>query len=210
MNKKLKIIGSGSHAKVIIDCAINNGYTIEYLIDINSAKKTKEKCFGIPIKNKYHIRKLGKKDSVFLAIGDNKIRSRYFKIMKSKLVKIVNLISKNSSVSKFASLGQGILINSMSIVNAGAIIKDNCIINSGSIVEHDVVINKNSHICPGVIIGGNTSIGLNCFIGLGSRIIDKIKIGSNSIIGSASVVIQNIPSNQVFAGSPAKKISIKN
>ena len=84
-------------------------------------------------------------------------------------------------------------------------INNNCIINSGAIIEHDVKI-KNSHICPGVIIGGNTLIGQNCFIGLGSNIIDKIKIGSNTTLDLGSLVIKNIESNQVFAGSPAKKM----
>ena len=206
MKKKLKIVGSGSHCKVIIDCALSNGYKIEYIIDINSIKKTNEKIVGIPVKNKDTIKKIKKNDLVFLAIGDNKIRSYYFKILKLKLVKFINLISKSSFVSPYAILGDGILINNNCIVNAGSKINNNCIINSGAIIEHDVKIGKNSHICPGVIIGGNTLIGQNCFIGLGSNIIDKIKIGSNTTLGSGSLVIKNIESNQVFAGSPAKKM----
>lgn len=206
MKKKLKIVGSGSHCKVIIDCALGNGYKIEYIVDINSNKNTNEKIFGIPVRNKNTIKKFKKNDLVFLAIGDNKIRSFYFKILKLKLIKFINLISKNSYVSSFISLGEGILINNNCIINAGSKINDNCIINSGAIIEHDVIIGKNSHICPGVTIGGNTSIGENCFIGLGSNIIDKIKIGSNTVLGSGSLVIKNIKSNQVFAGSPAKKI----
>lgn len=207
MKKKLKIIGSGSHCKVIIDCALSNGYKIEYITDINSNKSTNEKIFGIPVNNRNIIKKFKKNDLVFLAIGDNKIRSHYFKILKLKLVKFINLISKNSFVSPFASIGDGILINNRCIINAGSRINDNCIINSGAIIEHDVTIGKNSHICPGVIIGGNTSIGSNCFIGLGSKIIDKIKIGSNTTLGSGSLVIKDIKPNQVFAGSPAKKIN---
>ena len=207
MKKKLQILGSGSHCRVIIDCAISNGYKIDYVIDINSNKDTNEKIYGIPIKNKNTIKNIKKSDLVFLAIGDNKIRSYYFEILKLKFVKFINLISKNSYVSRFAYLGDGILVNNNCIINAGSRIENNCIINSGAIIEHDVSIGKNSHICPGVIIGGNTSIGSNCFIGLGSNIIDKIKIGSNTTLGSGSLVIKNIKSNQVFAGSPAKKIS---
>ena len=206
MKKKLKIIGSGSHCKVIIDCALSNGYKIEYIIDINSNKISNERIFGIPINNRNTIKKLKKNDLVFLAIGDNKIRSYYFKVLKLKFVKFINLISKNSFISPLASLGDGILVNNNCIINAGSKIDDNCIINSGAIIEHDVTVGKNSHICPGVVIGGNTSIGPNCFIGLGSNIIDKINIGSNTTLGSGSLVIKNIKSNQVFAGSPAKKI----
>ena len=146
MKKKLKIIGSGSHCKVIIDCALSNGYKIEYITDINSNESTNEKIFGIPVNNKNTIKKFKKNDLVFLAIGDNKIRSHYFKILKLKLVKFVNLISKNSFISPFASIGDGIFINNRCIINAGSRINDNCIINSGAIIEHDVSIGKNSHI----------------------------------------------------------------
>ena len=41
---------------------------------------------------------------------------------------------------------------------------------------------------------------------IGSNIINKIVIGSNTIIGAGSTVIKNISSNQIYAGSPAKKI----
>ena len=43
MKKKLKIVGSGSHCKVIIDCALSNGYKIEYIIDIILLKKQMKK-----------------------------------------------------------------------------------------------------------------------------------------------------------------------
>ena len=138
----MKIVGSGSHCKVIIDCALSNGYKIECIIDINSIKKTNEKIFGIPVENKNTIKKIKKNDLVFLAIGDNKIRSYYFKILKLKLVKFINLISKNSFVSRHAILGDGILINNNCIINAGSKFNNNCIINSGAIIEHDVKLEK--------------------------------------------------------------------
>lgn len=44
------------------------------------------------------------------------------------------------------------------------------------------------------------------FIGSGTRILYNVKIGSNVVIGSGSVVNKDIPDNCVVAGIPARVI----
>lgn len=46
----------------------------------------------------------------------------------------------------------------------------------------------------------------NCFIGAGSIVLKGVTIGENSIIGAGSVVTKSIPSNEIWAGNPAKFI----
>ena len=47
-------------------------------------------------------------------------------------------------------------------------------------------------------------IGEKTFIGIGSTIIDKIKIGENVTLGAGSVVVSDIPSDTLACGVPAK------
>ena len=54
---------------------------------------------------------------------------------------------------------------------------------------------------------GKIDIGENCFLGDSVIVLPKVKIGSNSIIGSGSVVTKDIPPNSIVAGNPAKVIS---
>ncbi len=51
-----------------------------------------------------------------------------------------------------------------------------------------------------------TTIGNNCFIGMNAVILGGVTIGSNVIIGAGSIVTQDVPSNVVVAGNPAKII----
>lgn len=52
----------------------------------------------------------------------------------------------------------------------------------------------------------HTYIGKNCFIGIGATILPGVKIGDQVIVGAASVVTKDIPSNSVAVGNPAKVI----
>jgi len=76
-------------------------------------------------------------------------------------------------------------------------------------------IGKNCNISQGVTIGqsnrgknkGYPSIGDDCYIGPGVKIIGNIKIGNNVAIGANAVVTKNIEDNSVIVGIPARTIS---
>lgn len=51
-------------------------------------------------------------------------------------------------------------------------------------------------------------IGNNVFIGANSLILKGVSIGDNAIIGAGSVVTKSVPTNQIWAGNPAKCIKL--
>jgi serine O-acetyltransferase len=83
------------------------------------------------------------------------------------------------------------------------------------VVNSDVIIGKNCCLSTGVTIGmhhrggkkGNPIIGDNVYIAPGAKIIGNIKIGNNVIIGTNSVVVDDVPNNAVVGGIPAKVLS---
>ena len=69
------------------------------------------------------------------------------------------------------------------------------------------------------ILGNNVSIGHhaivhgctvedNVLIGMGAIVMDRVRIGSNSIIAAGAVVLEDtvVPPGTIFAGVPAKKV----
>ena len=50
----------------------------------------------------------------------------------------------------------------------------------------------------------DTYIGERCFIGAHAIILPGVRIGDECVIGSGSVVTQNVPSHSIVAGNPAK------
>lgn len=51
-------------------------------------------------------------------------------------------------------------------------------------------------------------VGRNVWIGAGVKVLPGVVIGENSVIGAGSVVTKNVPSNQLWAGVPARYIRL--
>ena len=63
-----------------------------------------------------------------------------------------------------------------------------------------------SSLAPGVCTSGNVSIGQRSAISIGTIIKHDIKIGHDVVVGANSLVMNDIESNQVAYGTPAKLI----
>ena len=93
------------------------------------------------------------------------------------------------------------------------IIGENTNIQDGSIIhcstDIDTYIGNNITIGHKVILH-SCHIEDGSLIGMGSVILDKVKIGTNCLIGAGSLITQNkiIPDNSLVYGNPAKIIRI--
>jgi UDP-3-O-[3-hydroxymyristoyl] glucosamine N-acyltransferase len=85
------------------------------------------------------------------------------------------------------------------------IIGYNTIIDHFVHIGHNAKIGKCNIIAAKTVLSGGVKIGNNTFLGVGSLIKEKCEIGSGVVIGIGSVVIKDIPDNQLWYGNPAKK-----
>lgn len=87
------------------------------------------------------------------------------------------------------------------------------------VIGSDVVIGENCKIFNSVTFGnkdtedpsGNAqpTVGNNCVIGTGAKLLGGILIGDNVRIGANAVVLNDVPSNAVAVGVPARVITHK-
>lgn len=110
----------------------------------------------------------------------------------------------------FCDYGINILVGENFYANYGCIILDVCEVNIGDNVMFGprVSIYTATHPIDADIrnsqleYGKKVSIGNSVWVGGNTVINPGVKIGDNSIIGSGSVVVKNIPSNVIAVGNP--------
>lgn len=84
------------------------------------------------------------------------------------------------------------------------------IINGATQIGHNCTIFHG--VTTALKMGGSNagvpSIGNNCVLGPGSKILGSVTLGDNVFVGANAVVTHDMPSNSIVAGIPAKVISM--
>ena len=73
-------------------------------------------------------------------------------------------------------------------------------------IAHNVEIGENTMVIANAMIGGSTKIGANSWIAPSASLLNKLTIGSGSVVGMGAVVIKNVGDNEVVAGNPSRFI----
>lgn len=215
--KKIVIIGSGGHSKVILDLIFQtnliskNRLEIVGILDDCYTENMKIQICEIPVIGKIDlINQLPQNLYYIIGIGNNIIRKKISQNYKK--INFLTLIHPNATIGSNVKISEGSVVMAGVVINSNTTIGKHCIINTNSVIEHDNKIGDFVHISPGTIICGNVQVNNKTWIGANSTIIQGLKIGKNVVVAAGSVVINNILNDSVVAGIPAKlkKLNIKN
>ena len=138
-----------------------------------------------------------------LAIGDGLIRRKIIKKLDKK-VKFETIIHPTVSCYNLSSIGVGSIIESHCIIQPNVKIGKHVVVNFQCSIAHDCTIGDFVTLQPNVHISGANKIEEETYVGVGSTTTENLSIGKKSIIGAGSVVLNNVKSNSVYLGSPAK------
>lgn len=206
MNKKVFIIGTGGHSKVVADCILSQGDRIGGFIDDN--RDAGEIFYGYPVVSKLEgIRQMqfDKEDLFIIALGNNRDRMRIAESYPE--LAYSTAIHKSAQISPSAEIGAGTVIMPFAVVNAQSRIGRHCIVNTAGIVEHDNMIGDYVHISPNAAVGGKVSIGSLTHIGIGASIKNNVSVCGSVIVGAGSVVVKDIEKEGTYIGVPARQMS---
>lgn len=205
------LIGAGSQLSYSIDIIEKDGkHKIVGLID--SLKTIGDIHFGYKIIGRqediFNLQKQYQFEGCIITIGDNWSRKYIYDQVTNIIPSLAwpNAIHPSVIISRFVEIGRGNLIMAGAIINAGAILGDFVNVYTNANIEHDCIIHDFASISAGVVLGGKVEIGNFSAISLNSTIFDRVTIGENTVVGAASVVTKNLPSNVLFYGNPGKII----
>lgn len=150
-----------------------------------------------------------KNKSFILAIGQPALRRQ----MAEKFIKLggrlTTYISPFATVSPYAIVQTGATILSNIIIEPGTEIREGCLLNKTSNVGHGCIIGEYSELAPAVILTGEVELGENCYIGTGTIILPKVKVGKGTSIAAGAVVKKNIPEYSLVSGGTSSILKTK-
>jgi len=202
--KSLAIMGASGHGKVVAETAELSGWSVQCFFDDAYPEKQKNSKWPILGNTSHLLNRLDEFDAVHVAIGDNKTRLYKIKTFLDAGAHIATIVHPSASISKSASLKDGVSVFANSTVQAETIVGVGSILNTNSSVDHDCKLGEGVHISPGVNLGGYVKVGDRSWIGIGSAVIQCIEIGRDVIIGAGSAVVSRIPDSCVAVGVPCK------
>lgn len=150
---------------------------------------------------------------IFISYDDKNTIKVESGVQLDRLSEIIVVTSTTmSSTPGSLSIGKNTTIGSFSNIRAagGAINigKDCLIAQSVSLIASNHTITRGEtywklkwdELKTGIVIGDN------CWIGTGATILPGCTIGDNSVIAAGAVVTKSVPENEIWGGTPAKKI----
>lgn len=204
MDKKIILIGGGSHAISIVNLLERN-YPNHKIFGYSDEEKTKLniKYLG---KDEIIFKKYNKKDVLLvMSIGiDIKIRAKVFSSFKKKGFRFLTIIDRASVIATNSKIDEGSIIFPNSSVGPEAIMRKNVVLHTNAVIEHNSIVSENSYIGPSAVVCGNSFVGKNCLIGANSCILEFIKMPHSSILGASGLLNKNYKKSKKFIGVPAK------
>lgn len=114
------------------------------------------------------------------------------------------------------SIGKNAVIMMGAVINIGAEIGESTMVDMNAVVGARGKLGKRVHLGAGAVVAGVLEppskdpciIGDDVLIGANAVILEGVKIGNNSVVAAGSVVVEDVPSGVVVAGTPAKIIKV--
>lgn len=208
MSMAFIIIGSGGHAKVLIEALLASSAVIKGIVDSNPMLAG-SRILGVPV--------LGGDDVVVEftpsqiqlvngvgSIGLPNLRQRLYERFKILGYDFATVIHPSAVVTSDVILGEGSQVMAGAVIQPGSHIGCNTIINTRASVDHDCIIGDHVHISPGVTLSGGVDIGAGSHIGTGATLIQGISIGCGCLVAAGAVVVKDITDGAMVRGVPAR------
>jgi UDP-N-acetylbacillosamine N-acetyltransferase len=212
--ERLVIWGASGHALVATDIVrLGKQYEIVgYLDDIDQERWDRPFCGNLVRGGRDQLSSLTREGVgyLFIAIGDCEARVDLAGVARAHGLKLATLIHPSAVLAQDLQVGAGSLIAAGAVLGPGVRLGENVIVNTSATVDHECVLGEGVHISPGAHLGGRVEIKPTTWVGLGSNVRDKVVVGSHSIVGAGSLVLEDLPDWVIAYGVPARVVSSRN
>jgi sugar O-acyltransferase (sialic acid O-acetyltransferase NeuD family) len=212
MTKPLLILGTGGTAQQILDVveAINSvrpTWTVAGFLD--DARPVGSSHLGFEVVGRLQDARRFQGHFFVNAIGSDKSYRQRPKIVASTGLApedFATLVHPTASVSSRASLGRGVVVHYLVLIDGGVSVGDHVSLSAGCMVGHDTIIEDYVLVAPGATVLGFVHLGRGCYIGARAVIRQHLRVGEQALVGMGAVVLRDVAAASTVVGNPARPI----
>lgn len=118
--------------------------------------------------------------------------------------RFATIIHPSASVAPDCLVGPGSVLLAQTALTAFVTVGAHTAVMPQAVLTHDGVIGRYVTIASGVRLGGGVVVEDGAYLGAGCMLREFVCVGAGSLVGMGSVVLEDIPAKQVWAGNPAR------
>lgn len=199
--KRVLIIGSGGHAKVAADIALEMGHEVVGFLD-DAPERRGANVLGFSVLGEIAEWERFPADAIALGIGANTARHRL--MLDLPTLPWLTLIHPRATVSRFAQIGEGAMLAFGSCVGPDSIIGRGAIVNTCASVDHDCRVHDFAHVAVGATLAGAVTVEEGALIGAGCSTRPGVRVGAWAAVGAGAAIVRDIPPGVTAVGVPAR------
>lgn len=204
----LLLVGASGLAREVGEAARAAGDDVAGVLDDNPATHDTA-CAGATVLGGLEVA-AQRSERIVVCVGSGQARADI----------VVRLVALGVATERYATVvhpaayvGDSVTLGVGSVLLAGVIatadirIGQHVALMPGVVLTHDCVIDDFVTCASGVQLGGSVRLSEGAYLGIGALVHPGCTIGPGALVGMGSVVLEDIPARQTWAGTPARRIS---
>lgn len=175
---------------------------------IDGANLTETRFCGKPVVAVEDLSNIGPDlHDCFVAVGYSRVNGlREEKCLQLKRLgySLTSYVSPKATIFSNVEIGWNAFILEDNTIQPFVRVGNGVTLWSGNHIGHHAVIEDFAFISSHVVISGGVKVGARTFIGVNSTVNDHLDIGARCVIGSSSLITQDLSDESVTSAVPAK------
>jgi sugar O-acyltransferase (sialic acid O-acetyltransferase NeuD family) len=114
--------------------------------------------------------------------------------------------ARSARIGTTSDIGAGSIVLDGVVITADATLGEHVVVMPNCTITHDDVLEDFATLAAGVAIGGSARIGEAAYVGMNASVRQGVAIGGGATIGMGSVVLMDVPDQEIWAGVPARQL----
>lgn len=208
--KRVVLIGArvNGHGGIVLDTILEHRlHTVVGFLDDAAAPASK--VLGVPVLGRiedFLNKPTAKADAYFVCSGDNGFRERMYRLLKSKNLKLANVVHPSAVISKSAKIGEGVFVGPNVVMTHNVRVGNAVLVNTAATLDHDNIVEDFVNISPGCHLSGRVTIKKGAFLGTGVCAIPDVTVNDYAVVGAGTVVVRDVQARMTVVGVPARTV----